>query len=223
MKKILEKINNYKYIVIVIKDSSFIGHLASANALYTYFLQLHKKVSLYSEFNEYALNLQFLPWIGKLKTSYPASADVKIDAISSIDLWDYFQKNEIKLNAKMTTSLYAGLLYETDGFKKNISDAKVFLMAQNLLESGADVELCTKNILEFQSLCSLRLKGILLTKMVLKENAILAEFDLNDEDLKMSGARVEDASIVIKEALSLATVKKVIIKYKNKIIRSECE
>jgi len=223
MENFLEKIDNYKHIVIVMEDAPSIGNIASANALYTYFLQLHKKVSFYGKFNDYSLNLEFLPWISKLKTSYPSSADAKIDAISSIELWNYFQKNEVKLNPKMATSLYAGLLYETNGFKKHIFNSKVFIMAQNLLESGADIELCTKNILKFQSLCVLRFKTILLNKMVLKNNAHLAEFNVTDDDLKMSGADIKDVDVVIEEALSLVSVTKVIIIYKEKIIRSECE
>jgi len=223
MEKILDKIEDYKHIVILIDDCESIGHLASANALYTYLLQLHKKVSLYSKSNDYGLNLEFLPWISKLKTSYPSSSDVEIDIVSSIVLFDYFQKKQIKLNVKMATSLYAGLLYETDGFRKNIIDTKVFLMAQKLLESGADVELCTKNILKYQSLSRLRLKNILLNKMILKDNATLAEFDVNDDDLKMSGSSIKDVDVVLKDALSLATVTKVIIIYKEEVIRSECE
>ena len=223
MEKILQKIDNYKHIVIVLDENNSIGQLASANALYTYLLQLHKKVSLFSKYDKFGLNLEFLPWKSKLRTSFPSSADGQIDAISSIELFDYFIKNEIKLNVKMATSLYAGLLYETNGFQKISLNHNIFLMAQKLLESGADIKLCTKNILNYQSLASLRLKAILLNKMLLKENATLAVFNLNDEDLKKSGANVEEADIVIEEALSLTTVKKIVIIYKENIIRSVYE
>ena len=222
MQTILKNIDNYKHIVIVVPDANSIGYLASANALYTYLLQLHKKVSLYKEIDDYGLNLQFLPWISKLKTSYPSSADIKIDAISSIKLYNYFEENSIKLNKKMATSLYAGLLYETNGFKKNI-DSSVFMMAQKLLECNADVNLCTKNILDYQTLCILRLKAILLKKMLLKENGCLAVVNLNDEDLKMSGAKIEDVDIIMDEILSLVSVTKVITVYKKEIIRCRYE
>lgn len=222
MQQILENIDDYKHIVIIIPDVKPIGYLASANALYTYLLQLHKKVSLYIKNDDFDLNMQFLPWISKLKTSYPSSADAQINSINSIELFHYFQNNEIKLNNKMATSLYAGLLYESNGFKVGINN-NTFLMAQKLLENGADIKLCTENILNYQTLSSLRLKAILLRNMILKENGNTAVFNVTDEDLKMSGAKIEDTELVVDEALSLITVTKVIIIYKENIIRSECE
>jgi len=218
MQKILKNIDKYKHIVIIVPENSFLGYLASANALFTYLLQQHKKVSLYKQSTNFDLNLKFLPWIDKVKSSYPSSCDVEIKAISSKKLFDYFQENNIKLNVKMATSLYAGLLYETNGFKKDL-DITTFVMAQKLLEFKADIEICTNNILNYQKLSSLRLKAILLKKMILKDDATLAVFELNDDDLKMSGANVNDAQIVISEALSLITVEKVIIIYKNNIIK----
>jgi len=222
MQNILNNIQNYKHIVIVVPENNFIGYLSSANALYTYFLQLHKKVSIYKETIDFSLNIRFLPWIDKVKTSYPASADIKIEAISSIKLFEFFKELDIKLNRKMATSLYAGLLYETDCFKKNVTKHS-FIMAQELLEFGADVDNCIKNIVNYRTLSSLRLKAILLDNMLLKDEATLAELNLTDKDLKQSGAKIDDVDIILDEVLSLVSVTKVIVIYKEKIIRSKCE
>jgi len=221
MQEILKNIKNYKHIVITVPEDDFIGYLASANALYTYFLQQHKKVSLYKESDDFGLNLDFLPWIDKVKTSYPSSADIEIKALSSIKLFEIFESERIKLNKKMALSLYAGLVYETNGFRK--TDSSVFLMAHKLLEIGIESDMCYKNILDYQTLSSLRLKAILLKKMILQESGSLAYFKVDEADLDMSGAKLDDVDIIIPEALSLPTVTKVIMVYKNNIIRSKSE
>jgi len=214
MKKIFKDIDDYKHIVITIDDINNIGYIASANALYTYLLQLHKKVSLYAKSDKLGLNISFLPWINKLRTSYPSSSDIEIKAISTIDMFEYFEENTIYINHKMATSLYAGLLYETKGFKINLVK-NIFIMAQKLLECGADIEICTKNILNYQPLCVLRLKSILLKKMILKEEATLAVFEISDDDLQKSGANIDDVVTVVDEALSLPTVTKTVVIYNN--------
>ncbi len=222
MEELFKKIEQSKHIVIILKDDASIDEMASSNALYTYILQLHKKVSLYSAKSDFSINLRFLPWMDKLKNSYPASADLEIKAMFSIDLFNYFQKLQIKLNTKMATSLYAGLLDYTNGFRINI-EGMIFAVAQVLVQNGADVSICNTNILDYQTLSRIRLKSILLKKMILKNGGLLAEFDLNDEDLKKSGADKKDSLCVLEEALSLPTVKKVKILYKKKVLEQRSE
>ncbi len=216
----IEEINDAKYIVIVLEDDASIDHLASANALYTYLLQLHKKVSLYCCSYDYDLHLNFLPWIEKLKNSYPSSADYKINAIGSLDLLDFFIDEDIKLNKKMATSLYAGLLDVTKGFTSGI-DGMIFAKAKLLVDSGADAILCSENLVHYQSYATLRLKAILLSKMYLTNDAKMAVFELEDKDLSQSGAQIKDLKKVLVEALSLPTVKSAVIMYKNEVIMKE--
>lgn len=215
-----KKIQNAKHIVIVLQKNASVDYLCSATALYTYLLQLHKKVSLYSERQDYALNLNFLPWFDKLKSSYPSSSDYSIQACSSLALYEYFASNDIILNLKVSTSLYAGLLDVTQGFTKGLNGT-IFAMAKVLIENKADVQTSTRNLLHYQSLASLRLKAILLTKMKLEDNATKAVFDLSDEDLQQSGAKKLDALLVLQDALGLPTVKVAVILYNNKEIMKE--
>lgn len=216
----IDEINKAKHIVIVLQDNSSVDYLASANALYTYLLQLHKKVSFYCDKCEYGVNLNFLPWINKLKSSYPSSSDYKINSKSSIELLEYFIHNDIKLNSKMATSLYAGLLDVTKGFNQAV-DGTIFAMAKLLVESEADVELCNRNILKYNTYATLRLKTILLSKIRLERNAEIAIFDLSDEDLLKSGATLKDSQAVLQDALGLPTVKSAVVIYKNKEIMKE--
>lgn len=214
------KEDSTKHIVIVLKDNPTVDALSCGNALYSYFLTLHKKVSFYCADFDFDLNLNFLPWVDKLKTSYPSSADYEIQVNSSIELFEYFKNENIKLNVKMSTSLYAGLLDVTKGFSKAV-DGTTFAMAEVLVESGAEVKVCNENLLNYQSLATLRLKIILLSKMKLEKDAALAVFDLDDKDLNSSGAKIIDVNAVVYEALSLPTVKSVVVIYKNKEIIKE--
>jgi len=215
-----KEIQNAKHIVIVLEDLASIDYLCSANALYTYLLQKHKKVSLYCSKADYDVNLSFLPWLDKLKTSYPSSADYEIKAFSSIDIYKYFIENKIALNPKMATSLYAGLLDITKGFRRDV-DGTIFAMAKVLLDNKADAQVCNKNLLNYQSLASLRLKSILLAKMNLEDNATKAIFYLDDEDLSKSGAKQKDSVSAVVDALGLPTVKSAVVIYKNKEIFKE--
>lgn len=216
----LKKIDNAKHIVIVLPDHAGVDTVASASALYSYILTLHKKVSFFSEQGSLGKNLDFLPWMDKLKSSYPSSSDIEIKLESSEEVFTFFEKNNIKLNSKMATSLYAALIAKSEGFTKNIV-AKDFTFAETLLRSGADIESCSKNILNYNSLATLRLKAILLDKMVLKDQASTAFFELEDIDLKNSGADMSDVKSILKDALSLPTVNSVIVQYKNEIIINE--
>lgn len=213
----IKEINDAKHIVIVLPNNASVDYLASSNALYTYFLQLHKKVSFYCEEFEYDLNLNFLPWMDKLKSSYPSSSDYEIKAISSQELFHYFTVKQIKLNYKMSTSLYAGLLDFTKAFSKEI-DGTIFAHFKVLVDNGADVKLCNNNLINYQTYASLRLKAILLTKMKLEDDAKKAIFELNEDDLKKSGANIKDAKSVLLEALALPTVNLAVVIYKNKEI-----
>ena len=109
----LENINSAKHIVITTDNAAF----ANASALYSYILTLHKKVSLH---NSEALEsrFSFLAWFDKSRIKMPTSGDEVITMSSGTrELYEFFVSNKIKINAKMATALYAGLLQEFDAFK----------------------------------------------------------------------------------------------------------
>ncbi len=215
-----QEIDKAKHIVIVLPDNFSIDCLCSANALYTYLLQLHKKVSLYTSKIDFPTNLAFLPWVDKVKSIYPSSSDYEINIFSSLALFEYMQVNKIALNIKMATSLYAGLLDYSKGFTRGVNGT-MFAMAKILIENKADVLSCNANLLCSQSLASLRLKSLLLAKMKLQENATKAVFELKDEDLSISGACIDDAKAVFCDALGLPTVEIAVLRYKNEEIMKE--
>jgi len=214
----IQDIKNAKHIVIVPKGKQ----LPQASALYTYVLTLHKKVSIVCE-EDFNQAFVFLPWIDKLKSTKPFSADLFIDLdISAQELYKLLISENIKPNKKMATALYAGLLYETQSFTNSLVDGMVFAVAKELVEFGADIKTCAKFIVKTTTLPILRLKAIMFKNMLLKENSSLASFSIDDNDLKSSGATLKECELVMLEALNLTYVNSVeLIKSdeNNKIIK----
>ena len=204
----IEKIKESKHIVIKTNNDSF----ANASAIYSYILTLHKKVSLYHE-EDIDARLAFLPWFSKLKKIAPSSADLVIDISEEVlEYCVFFTSNEIKINKKMATSLYAGLLMRYDNFNSSETNGMVFAFASQLIELGAERKIAQKQIVKSDSLALFRLKAILYKSMLLVENATQVELYINDEELKSSGATIKDAIKITQDVLCLAHIEKVTLK-----------
>ncbi|MEA3228719.1 MAG: phosphoesterase, partial [Campylobacterota bacterium] len=208
MNEILKKIESARHIEIVV-DTEF---LFVGSALYTYILTLHKKVSLVCKSSDIDYKYSFLPWFGKIKKSDTPSADLSLKlSISTQNLYNYFEKSDIKINKKMATALYGGMLDESDGFRNSKIGALFFDTTSRLIKSGADYRLCQKFIVEFTPLSLLRLKSILLHNMVLVNSAKVALFFISDEDLQSTGSNVREAQKIIKDAFGLPYVETAIL------------
>ncbi|MBL0709138.1 MAG: phosphoesterase [Sulfurimonas sp.] len=207
MNDIIEKILNANHIVI----DTDISNITGASALYTYIIRLHKKVSLVcmekDDDKKLSKKYAFLPWFEKVRALKPQSADCFIDFNEScISMYEFFSKNNIKINPKMATALYAGLLQESEGFSSKIVDGTIFAMARELIDCGAEYKTCTKYILKTTSLSFLRLKSKMLSEMLLENEASASVFTISSDDLKASGANIVDCEEVLKESLMLQTV-----------------
>ncbi|WP_373036071.1 bifunctional oligoribonuclease/PAP phosphatase NrnA [Sulfurimonas sp.] len=203
MNNILDGIDNAKYVMIVADAKN----LSCASALYTHLLRMHKKVSLVCESKNIDNKFSFLPWFEKIKSGRITSADFIIELnISSLELYDLFNNSNIKINHKMATALYSGLLVETSGFLNSSVSGTIFAAAKELIECGADYKICTDFIMKRATLCALRLKAIMLEKMILQNSAKAAVFYICDDDLKRTGAILQECDEVLEEALMLPYV-----------------
>ncbi|DAB30806.1 MAG TPA: phosphoesterase [Sulfurimonas sp. UBA12504] len=207
MNEIFQNIQNAKHIEIIVQ-ADFMG---SASALYTYILTLHKKVSMVYRAENIDKKFSFLPWFEKIKSSDIPSADLSIICdFSAKSLYEVFQINAIKLNKKMATALYGALIYETQGFKKGV-DGTTFAMAEVLIACGAAHTLCVDAILQNTSLAFLRLQSIMFRNMFLQNCAKAAVFTICEEELKATGANMEDAYKIMQEAFKLEYVEMVVL------------
>jgi len=205
----LEAIKSAKHIVILTSSDSF----ADASALYTHVLRLHKKVSIVSESQTVENGLSFLPWFDKLRDIIPSSADLVIDMkLEKETLYNLFKLNDITINSKMATALYAGLLQRFNGFISSDVNGTIFADVSELIQQGADYKLCNRSIMNRVSLSTLRLKASMLSNMILTDASKTAQFIISDDELKSSGADISEAYEIIKEALNLPYVERAILK-----------
>ncbi|OHE00075.1 MAG: hypothetical protein A2W82_05655 [Sulfurimonas sp. RIFCSPLOWO2_12_36_12] len=224
MNEILEKIDKASHIVIISDINPDAGSIGSASAMYSFLLQKHKKVSWFCKTEVVSYRFSFIAWVEKIRDSFPASADLAISLgcgdkkylgiepmcdlinIERHFLYDFFKANEVKINKKMATALYAELLYDSDAFLSDEVDGTTFALAKELIECGADFKLCNKNIMKSVSLAALRVKAVMFKNMSLECDARVAVFCLSDEDMRLTGAATEDCEAVLAESLNLIHV-----------------
>lgn len=144
-------------------------------------------------------------------------------AISTTEvLFNFFKQNEIKINKKMATSLYAGLLDDSDSFLHESVDGTTFAMALELIASGAEINICNKQIMKNSSLSALRLKGLMLKNMSLEFDARVAIFCVSSEDIRSCGANPRDCESALEESLHLHCIEVALLIRENSDSTLKC-
>ena len=203
----IDKIQKANHILIVANSDSF----ANASVLYSYILTLHKKVSI-SYTTSIDNKLSFLPWYSKLREVSPSSADLVLNVDSDTEkLFFFLKENRIKINKKMATSLYAGVLKQYSFFTSKQCQGTIFAVSSELINLKADYKTCHDYMQNRVSLSSLRLKALLLKSLLLKDSATKANLFISDEDMKASGGTLEDAYLIMREVLNLVHVEEVFL------------
>ena len=82
----------------------------------------------------------------------------------------------MRVNPKMATALYAGLLDDSAAFTLGRTDRRAFEMAADLAGAGADIASCSRHLVQRVSLAATRLKGILLQELRLLQNGTSYNF-----------------------------------------------
>ena len=201
----IEKINEVSHVLLIADSDSF----ANASVLYSYMLTLHKKVSLQSS-EELGSQLSFLPWFDKSRKVAALSAEYVIEVNSDTKkIYEYLKSNNIKINKKMATALYYGLFAQFDGFTSDATDGTIFAIISELIGLKAEYKKCNLFLQKRESLASFRLRAILFKNLLLVNDAQEAEIEISDDDLKISGATMNDAYLIMKEALNIVNVRQV--------------
>jgi len=200
----IDTIENSHHILIKSDEEYF----PQASILYSFLLTKQKKVSLYVENRNGKFS--FLPWYEKIRSHEVSSADLSLTiTIEIMDLYSFLKTNGVKINQKMATALYAGFLKRYDNFISSECDGTVFAVLSELLALGAQQKLCVTEMLQKQPLSLLRLKALVYKKLLLKENARLAEVKVCSNDFEASGSSWDDMQEIAKEILHLVHVEKV--------------
>jgi len=191
-------------------------------------LQLHKKVVLVSQKSSFEKNLYVIPWLEKAKKELPKGVDLiltckDIYQDSAVPVFVFNNKDEniiatvqviyelficlhVKINSKMATALYAGLVSKTKMFTLKNVNGIIFALAKELIELGADHQNVVKYLQKYSTLSQVRLLGKMLLEMELLDDARIAFFSVTDEMLLSFGASVDDCEEAMQKALELPTV-----------------
>ncbi|MDA7818024.1 DHH family phosphoesterase [Sulfurimonas sp.] len=141
---------------------------------------------------------------------------VDSNAIStSVVLYDFFKANDVKINAKMATAIYAGLLDDSNALMSDDVDGTIFAIVRDLIDSGAEHKVCSKYIVKSMSLAALRLKGKMFTDMSLEYDAQVSVFCVSKDDMKSTGARGEDCEEALEESVYLPHVEVALLLKEN--------
>ena len=203
----IKQFKESEHILLVADNASFMN----ASVLYSYTLTLHKKVSLYSSESLHP-SLSYLPWFDKCRYSLPSSAELRVEVQSDAQaLYRSLKEQEIKINKKMATALYAGYLLQFDGFRSSRVDGTIFADVNELITLQAEYKKCQHFFYNEKPLALFRLKSLLFARLLLTCDATVAQIPLSDDDLKQTGASLDDAYEIMKEALQIAHVKEVVL------------
>ena len=193
-----------KHIVIKCEPEYF----PQASVLYSYFLTKHKKVTLFMP--KESSQFSFLAWYEKRRTLEIQSADCNIDAnVDILTLYSFLKKEELTINKKMATALYAAILKRYDNFTVKNCDGTLFAIVSELINSGADHDMCITRMYGQKPLSFFRLKALVYKKFLLKENASVIEVVLSESDFQESGASWEMLKEIAKELLKVVHVHEV--------------
>lgn len=121
-------------------------------------------------------------------------------------LYDFFKSNDIKINAKMATCLFAGLADDSQNFTTKKTDERSFLMAADLIKSGADNALCIEELFKKRSLASIRMKAKMLTQARLSCFGQVVSTIVPKLFFEQTGAYEVDCEEALHETLELANV-----------------
>ncbi|MGB5965383.1 MAG: DHH family phosphoesterase [Sulfurimonadaceae bacterium] len=153
----------------------------------------------------------------KSNEAYGTINVIDTTAISTTQvLFDAFYKHDIKINPKMATALYAGLLDDSHGFLAPKTDARSFQMAAALTEAKADINACANALFHQNSLAALRLKGMMFEQMYLLFDARVVIHLVTKEMLAMSGGREVDCEAALEESMGLPHVKLALMLRENR-------
>jgi len=142
---------------------------------------------------------------------------IDTSAISTTQvLFDTFIEHEIKINPKMATALYAGLLDDSHGFLAPKTDARSFKMAARLSELKAELSHCATALFHQNSLAALRLKGLMFEKMSLLSDARVVIHLVTREMMERCGAREVDCEAALEESMGLPHVEVALMLRENR-------
>jgi len=111
------------------------------------------------------------------------------------------------MDEKAATCFYTALLSDTRYFTSSSVNEKVFTMAKELVNFGANAHEIANFFTQRRSLSSFRILEKALSSLVLTNNAQIATLKVTKEEIIATGATIADMEGIVDYAKSLVTVK----------------
>ncbi len=137
------------------------------------------------------------------------------DAASTTEVvYNFFKINNVRITPSMATALLAGLITDTDNFSNSATSYTSLTASSELLRLGANWNAINNSLVKNKSIATLKLWGLILSRLTKKENSDitytyltikdLVQYDINDDGVegvsnflnKLDGAKI---SLFIKE------------------------
>jgi len=131
---------------------------------------------------------------------------VDTEAVSSSEVAFDLLEKIYPISRESAIAFYAALVSDTRNFTTSNMSRSVFEFAAKLVALGVDIAEVTQKMLHRRSLASLRILGVAIDSLELREDARIAILKISQEDLKRTGAKMSDLDGVVDYAKSLATV-----------------
>jgi len=131
---------------------------------------------------------------------------VDTEAVSSSEVAFDLLEKLYPISRESAIAFYAALVSDTRNFTTSNMSRSVFEFAAKLVALGVDIAEVTQKMLHRRSLASLRILGVAIDSLELREDARIAILKISQEDLKRTGAKMSDLDGVVDYAKSLATV-----------------
>jgi len=145
--------------------------------------------------DHHATNKQF----GKLNI-------VDKEAVSSSEVAYGLLKYLHPVSKASAIAFYTALVSDTRNFTTNNMQQSTFMLASELSALGVDIAEVSQKMLHRRSLASLRILGLALDSLELREDGQIALLKISQKDIRNTGAKLSDLDGVVDYAKSLATV-----------------
>lgn len=120
------------------------------------------------------------------------------------------------MDPDIATLLLAGIITDTGSFQHANTTPQAFSVAANLLDMGARQQEIIKHVYKTKSLATLKLWGVVLSKIQFAKEYRFVWSTVSQGDLKETGAEMEDTGAIIDDLLNNAPGAEVVVLLKEK-------
>ena len=151
--------------------------------------RLAKLGEIYEQYSEKVIFIDHHP----LENELPIHSVCTEKASSTGELiYTLLTEMELPIDTEIANSLYCAIIKDTGAFRFDNTSRKVFEIAGNLMEAGANPSDSYRNVFERTSLPALKCMGMVISTLKMAYDNRLAHINVTQEMLRLSGAELEE-------------------------------